>query len=213
EDVPPVLNSFLANGMSIFSKSKHPERALMALDYLRNDPEINGLFCYGIEGKHWQASGDGALVSLADSSNYPYDGNCNWGVRNDATWRVVEGGIPNLTEMNKAWQASARSGRYQTFVFNDTNVKNEIAAMGEIFNTDYKLLGLGFTDDPAADIAKLKEKMAAAGGKRCMRRCKNRRRLLIRPTAADEKYRRARGRGKGSAPLPLLERSAASPKR
>lgn len=163
EDVPPVLNSFLANGMSIFSKSKHPERALMALDYLRNDPEINGLFCYGIEGKHWQASGDGALVSLADSSNYPYDGNCNWGVRKDATWRVVEGGIPNLTEMNKAWQASARSGRYQTFVFNDTNVKNEIAAMGEIFNTDYKLLGLGFTDDPAADIAKLQTKLQAAG--------------------------------------------------
>ena len=153
----------MANGMSIFSKSKHPERALMALDYLRNDPEINGLFCYGIEGKHWQASGDGALVSLADSSNYPYDGNCNWGVRNDATWRVVEGGIPNLTEMNKAWQASARSGRYQTFVFNDTNVKNEIAAMGEIFNTDYKLLGLGFTDDPAADIAKLQTKLQAAG--------------------------------------------------
>lgn len=51
EDVPPVLNSYLANGMSIFSKSRNPERALMALDYLRNDAEINNLFCYGIEGK------------------------------------------------------------------------------------------------------------------------------------------------------------------
>ena len=163
EDVPPVLNSFLANGMSIFSKSKHPERALMALDYLRNDQEINSLFCYGIEGKHWQAAGDKALVSLPDSSNYPYDGNCNWGVRSDEYWRVIEGGIPNLAEMTEKWQESARSGRYQTFVFNDGEVKNEIAAMGEIFNTDYKLLGLGFTDDPEADIAKLAEKMKAAG--------------------------------------------------
>lgn len=166
DGVPPVLNSYLANGMSIFSKSKNPERALMALDYLRNDEEVNSLFCYGIEGKHWEASGDGALVSLPDSSNYAYDSNCNWGVRNDAYWRVIEGGIPNLPELNKGWQDMARSERYQTFVFNDESVKNEIAAIGEIFDTDYKLLGLGFTDDPEADIAKLREKMEAAGAQK-----------------------------------------------
>ena len=48
-------------------------------------------------------------------------------------------------------------------MFNDGDVKNEIAAITEIFNSEYKLLGLGFTDDPAGDIAKLKENMAAAG--------------------------------------------------
>ena len=163
DGAPPVLNSYLANGMSIFSKSKNPERALMALDYLRNDPEVNSLFCFGIEGKHWEAVGDNALISLPDSVNYPYDGNCNWGVRNDATWRIVEGGIPNLSELTAGWQDTARSSRYQTFVFDDGDVKNEIAAMGEIFNNEYKLLGLGFTEDPAADIAKLKDKMTAAG--------------------------------------------------
>ncbi len=166
EGVPPVLNSYLANGMSIFSKSKHPERALMALDYLRNDPEINSLFCYGIEGKHWEASGEHGLISLPDSANYPYDGNCNWGVRNDANWRTIEGGIPNLAEMNENWQKNARSGRYQTFVFDDSQVKNEIAAMGEILNADYKLLALGFTDDVAGDIAKLSDKLKAAGSEK-----------------------------------------------
>lgn len=166
EDVPPVLNSYLANGMSIFSKSRYPERALMALDYLRNDKEINSLFCYGIEGKHWEASGDNALVSLPDSSNYAYDSNCNWGVRNDANWRVIEGGIPNLPELTAGWQETARSSLYQTFVFDDAEVKNEIAAMGEIFNTDYKLLVLGFTDDPAGDIAKMGDKMKAAGAEK-----------------------------------------------
>lgn len=166
DGAPPVLNSYLANGMSIFSKSKNPERALMALDYLRNDPEINSLFCYGIEGKHWQAQGEHGLVSLPDSTNYPYDGNCNWGVRNDAYWRSVEGSIPNLAEMNQVWVDAARSSRYQTFVFDDSNVKNEIAAMTEIFNSEYKLLGLGFTDDPAGDIAKLKDKMTTAGAEK-----------------------------------------------
>ena len=45
-------------------------------------------------------------------------------------------------------------------------MKNEIAAMGEIFNTDYKLLGLGFTDDPEGDIAKMRSKMEAAGAEK-----------------------------------------------
>lgn len=166
DGVPPVLNSYLANGMSIFSKSKHPERALMALDYLRNDEEINNLFCYGIEGKHWEDAGDGLLISLPDSANYAYDSNCNWGVRNDAYWRMIEGGIPNFAELNNVWQETAESERFQTFVFNDESVKNEIAALGEIFNTDYKLLGLGFTDDPQADTEKLREKMEAAGAQK-----------------------------------------------
>ena len=45
-------------------------------------------------------------------------------------------------------------------------MKNEIAAMNEIFNSEYKLLGLGFTDDPEGDIAKLRDKMMAAGAEK-----------------------------------------------
>ena len=128
--------------LAINVNSKNPERAMMVLNEFYTNPEINDMTRFGIEGKHWEAVGDNALVSLPDSVNYPYDGNCNWGVRNDATWRVVEGGIPNLSELNAIWQETARSSRYQTFVFDDSEVKNEIAAMGEIFNNEYKLLGL-----------------------------------------------------------------------
>ena len=42
-------------------------------------------------------------------------------------------------------------------------VKNEVAAVSEIYNSDYKLLQLGFTDDPEGDVAKLKTKLEAAG--------------------------------------------------
>ena len=160
---PATIQSYLANGMSIFSKSKNPERALMALDYLRNDQTCNDLFCYGIEGVHWEAVGDHGLKSLPQSSNYAYDSNCNWGVRNDATWRTVEGGIPNQDELVENWKTTARSGRYLTFVFDDSEVKNEVAAVSEIYNSDYKLLQLGFTDDPEGDIQKLQEKLKAAG--------------------------------------------------
>lgn len=160
---PATIQSYLANGMSIFSKSKHPERALMALDYLRNDEICHNLFSYGIEGVHWEAVGEHGLKSLPQSTNYAYDGNCNWGIRNDKFWRTVEGGIPNLEELTDTWKANARSGRYLTFVFDDSEVKNEVAAVTEIYNSDYKLLQLGFTDDPEGDVEKLKAKLESAG--------------------------------------------------
>lgn len=90
EDVPPVLNSYLANGMSIFSKSRNPERALMALDYLRNDAEINNLFCYGIEGKHWEASASTAWCLFRTARITPMTatatGACET-MRTGALWR------------------------------------------------------------------------------------------------------------------------------
>jgi len=160
---PAVIQSYIANGMSIFSKSKHPERALMVLDYLRNDPVCHDLFAFGIEGVHYEKSGDDSIISLPQSGNYPYDGNCNWGVRNDALWRTIAGGIPNYSELITAWNENARTPYFLTFVFDDSSVKNEIAAMGEIFGADYKLLGLGYTDDVDADIQKIQNKLKAAG--------------------------------------------------
>lgn len=158
-----TIQPYLANGMSIFSKSKNPERALMALDYLRNDETCHNLFSYGIEGLHWEKAGERSLQSLPASNNYSYDSNCNWGIRNDKIWYAVEGGMPNSEELSEIWKETARSGRYLTFVFDDSEVKNEVAAMSEIYNSDYKLLQLGFTDNPEADVAKLKAKMTAAG--------------------------------------------------
>ena len=64
EGVPAVVEYLCCQRYEHFLKSKHPDRALMALSYLRNDKECNSLFCYGIEGKHWEAVGENGLKSL-----------------------------------------------------------------------------------------------------------------------------------------------------
>lgn len=162
-DVPATLNSFLANGMSIAANSKNPERALMALDLFRNDESYHDLIAYGIKGKHYDLSGDNEIVPLDDSSKYPYDGNSNWGLRNDKLWKQISGGIPTYKEIYQKWTDNAVMGKFATFNFNDANVKNEVAALNDIFKTDYKLLGLGFTKDPEADIERTLKKLKAAG--------------------------------------------------
>ena len=163
DDVPAIVQSYLANGMCIFSKSKNPERALMALDLLRNDEELHDLFSYGIEGEHYIDLGGGKIELTEQNSNYPYDGNCNWGIRNDKYWKSVEGGIPNYDELYDKWIKTAQAGEFAAFTFNNESVKNQVAAMNDIYNTNIKLLYLGFTDDPQKDIEAAQEKLNAAG--------------------------------------------------
>lgn len=160
---PAIVQSYLANGMCIFSKSKNPERALMALDLMRNDEEIHDLFSYGIEGVHYNNLGDGKIELTDANENYPYDGNCNWGIRNDAYWKSIAGGIPNYDELYDNWIKTAKGSEYQAFTFNNESVRNEVAAMGEIYTTDMKLLYLGFAENPEQDIANVQTKLNAAG--------------------------------------------------
>ena len=164
-EAPAIVQSYLANGMCIYANSKNPERALMALDLLRNDEEIHDLFCFGIEGVHYTKNADGTITLTEANGNYPYDGNCNWGIRNDAYWKSVagEGSIPNFQELYDTWIAKARASEFQSFTFNNESVKNQVAAMNDIYTTDMKLLYLGFTSDPAADIAAVQAKLTAAG--------------------------------------------------
>lgn len=162
-NAPAIVQSYLANGMCIFSKSKNPERALMALDLLRNDEEIHDLFCYGIEGVHYNDLGDGKIELTDANENYPYDGNCNWGIRNDAFWKSIAGGIPNYDALYDGWIKNAMSSEYQAFTFNNESVRNQVAAIGEVYTTDMKLLYLGFAENPEKDIANVQAKLEAAG--------------------------------------------------
>lgn len=86
-DRPAILQSYIANGMGIFAKSKNVERALMFLDLLRNDQQYHDLMSYGIKGKHYDVTAEGKIKPLADTASYPIDGNCNWGIRNDKLWK------------------------------------------------------------------------------------------------------------------------------
>ena len=83
----------------------------MALDLLRHDEELHDLFCYGIEGEHYIDNGDGTIELTEKNSNYPYDMNCNWGIRNDAYWKTIKGGIPNYDEINDKWMETAKDNR------------------------------------------------------------------------------------------------------
>ena len=56
-----------------------------------------------------------------------------------------------------------KSDKFVAFNFITDSVKNELAAMSDIYTTDLLLLYMGFTDDLEGDIAKIQQKLDAAG--------------------------------------------------
>ena len=54
-------------------KSQNMERAAVALDCMKNDPIVNRLLVFGVEGRHYTLSEDGKYYSLGpEAADYPY---------------------------------------------------------------------------------------------------------------------------------------------
>lgn len=161
-DIPLYTNGVLSNGMAVHAASKNPERALMALDLLRYDKELNDLTTLGIEGTHWQAVGDMQFKSLEASSNFAPDSGCPWGWRTEL-YRTNEAYPEKVVDVLDAIQKEGRTPRMSLFSFDSEPVKTEAAAVAAVAAVYRPILEAGFADDIDAYLAEYKSKLELAG--------------------------------------------------
>lgn len=158
-----AIKPYIQNGMGINANSRYFERALMFLDIVRNDESYADLVTYGVEGIHYEKMDNGKVRPLTNTANYPIDNNCNWGWRDDRFFKQMEGGLPNYDGIRSGWEKAAYTHPVQYFAFDDTVVKDEVAAVTSLWKTDYKVVILGFTENPEEDAKKLIQKYQNAG--------------------------------------------------
>jgi ABC-type sugar transport system, periplasmic component len=165
---PVDLKPFTQGGMAINRLSKNPERALMMLDLFRNDERYFNLTTYGIDGTHYKLSDDGkSIVPLAGNVNFALDSGSPWGWRDDNLYKKVEGGIPEYQQFRDNMIATAVSPKLQSFVFDDTNVKNEIAAVNNVLEQYEKPMVYGIIKKSVEeDVKDLRERMKKAGSEK-----------------------------------------------
>ncbi|SHJ97018.1 extracellular solute-binding protein [Anaerocolumna jejuensis DSM 15929] len=149
---------------AISANSKHPERALMVYDLLRNDEQCYRLINYGIEGTDYVITDDGKL-------GYPegYDqstdalGSDYWCGRNDDlelvnsfTWS----GRPDMIEgLNKI----AYDYEYENLIINKDKIDTEQAAIASVLSEYWPQLAWGKFDNPKEKIDEMRAKVKAAG--------------------------------------------------
>lgn len=158
----PIVTTDLAAGsmFSISRTSKDPERAMMVLNALHTDPYVINLFVNGIEGKHYKKVGPNRIEPIQDSGYG--EAALFWVIGNQFLNYLKPGQPDDLYEGWKKFNNEAKRFPLLGFVFDDSNVKNEIAQLTSVI-AEYKLVGTGAMANVSKLIDERNAKLKAAG--------------------------------------------------
>lgn len=154
---------YIGDGVAVFSQSANQERAFMLLDKMKFDKEYYDLERYGIEGEHWTATGENTWQPGDKQNAFTMGNATSWGLKNDACERIQGDAGATQSDVYKSLFDDAITEVASGFVFNDANVKNELAALNETRTRYIYLLELGLVEDVEATLAEFQETCKAAG--------------------------------------------------
>lgn len=149
---------------AISANSKHPERALMVYDLLRNDEQCYRLINYGIEGTDYIITDDGKLAypdgydSSTDALGADY-----WCGRNDDLELVNSFNWSGQTDMIANLNKIAYDYEYENLIINKDKIDTAQAAIASVLSEYIPQLAWGKFDDPKAKIDEMRAKIKAAG--------------------------------------------------
>lgn len=162
-----VKGVYTGDGFAIPAVSENQERALMVLDVLKFDKECYDICRYGIEGSTFNATSDTTYTLGDEQANYAV-GNApvSWGLKNDVLERIQGEAGTTQSEIRQELMGDAISEVTSGFIFDDSSVKSELAAMNEVCSQYVPLLELGLVDDVEGTLAELNSKCETAGAEK-----------------------------------------------
>ena len=146
-----TAEAYSNNDMAIAAGSKNPERSAMVLDMLKFDTTLNRLMCLGIEGTHYEWNDDNTYSKLdAKTADFaPMAPSVSWAVKNGT---LQEAGTPERElAITEPWKERVVMNPTITFVFDDTEIKAEVAAVTAVLEDYVPMIELGLVDD--VDVA------------------------------------------------------------
>jgi len=159
---PPVISSRDTMGslQAISSTSKNPERALMFLELFNTDPYLNNLINFGIEGKHYVKVSDNIIKAGLEQKKY--NPGTGWMFGNQFINYLYESEDPKKWEQFEEFNKQAAGTQTLGFNFDPSPVKNEIAAVNNLWDKYVPALETG-SIDPEVNVPKFLEELKAAG--------------------------------------------------
>lgn len=150
--------------LAISANSKHPERALMVYDLLRNDEQCYRLMNYGIEGEDYLVTEDGKLGRPDgwDKSVDSLDSNF-WMGRNDDLELAETFWWDGMEGMFEEYNSYAVDYPYASLIIDKTEIEVQMSAMANVLSEYIPQLAFGKYDDPRAAVDEMREKVKAAG--------------------------------------------------
>ncbi|RTE11263.1 ABC transporter substrate-binding protein [Paenibacillus whitsoniae] len=162
---PPITTTDKITGSSwsIVRSSENPERAMMLLDLLYTNKDLQNLFSWGVEGKHYVKKGD--VIDFPEgvnASNSGYNLQQGYMFGNQFLSYIWNGDDPQLWDKMSKFNKSAVISRAIGFSFNAEPVKTEIAAANNVINQFRVALETGMLD-PESKLPEFNKQLKAAG--------------------------------------------------
>ena len=144
-DTKRSRGAYSTDATAITTKSENPERAALALDYMKSDVDLNRLLLGGIKGTHWDLDEEGLRTSLDKAADYPWNG-WAWAIN-----RQDEPDEAGLDERQVAYGKHCDEMEFipeQTgFTFDPTNVQNQYTAIQSVVTEYQQSFALGIYGD------------------------------------------------------------------
>lgn len=139
----------------IYDGSKHPEKAFELIELLNTDKEMFNLLCYGIEGKHYNKTGEDRIELVQDS------GYCiqPWILGSQFNAYFVGDQSDKDWEDTKKMNDEAKKSKLLGFTFDNSDLRTEISQIENVISK-YKIVKTGAEDPDAywdSYIAELKQ--------------------------------------------------------
>ncbi len=158
------------SGFAIVSKSRNPERTMMAMDLIMEDPEYNQLVYYGIEGKNYVVRN--GKVGLPDgvspeTNTYSPDLSGFW-FTNKNNLKMPEFWNDDYLKLREEAKKQAAPYVYAAFVPDLSNIKPEVSNLNQVVVQYFNPINLGMVKDIDKAFGTLDQKLTAAGIGRVM---------------------------------------------
>lgn len=158
----PIITTDLTLGamLSVSRTSEDPERAMMVLNYLHTDPYVVNLIVHGVEDVHYTKIGENRIELIPDSGFGA--GGAGWVVGNQMLNYLKPGQPDDLFENWIKYNDEAKRSPILGFVFDDRQVKNELAQL-EAIADEYISIRSGSVANPVKLLEERNKKFEAAG--------------------------------------------------
>ncbi|RXZ79107.1 extracellular solute-binding protein [Paenibacillaceae bacterium] len=161
-----VPNLGINNGMAIPKNSANPERSLMVLEKLRNDPTYYNLMTYGLEGHNYVFDDNGALISPApdkDPAKVTSYGIASWGWRNTKNDHPSANRWAGEDKLIEEFKAIAKPDIFSAILMDYQPVKAKLAAVNQVYQQFGQPLMMGLVPDVDKAIENYRKRLKSAG--------------------------------------------------
>lgn len=156
-----VYQTITHGAMAVSAASKHPERALMVYDLLRNDEICYNLINYGVEGIQYKRNNQGLRTPISGANgivtNYWWGRNDDLEVRDTSTaWDVFD-------QINATYSKYKIDYPFSQIVWDHSNISSELDAVADVYGEYMGNICYGQNPDPEQYVADFRRDLKEAG--------------------------------------------------